>query len=455
MKRCCKNIDITDRELIAEAVWDCLSGKLTRSDTLRMFREYTGLPYEFLEKVAKNEKYMLHRIVDTVIDGIRQEIIDRRYIIKKIRYTEKKDSCTGKIRKIGIQDIKQQIYDYIAVYAMKELFRKKIGYYQCGAMKGKGSDFGAKAIYRWLKDKRNRWAWQCDIRHYYENISKKKLKERLRRDVKNEEVLHLVFFLIDTFPDGLSIGSYLSQFLANYYLSSAYAYVSGLQKVRKKRDGTRKSVTLVSHVLFQMDDLLLISHSKSDLKMAIKKFRKVIEEEMGLEIKETARFIDLQQEYIDILGRKISRKNLTIRSSTFLKIRRAYRKAHRYVRKGEKIPYKLAKTCASRYGPLLHTDSRRFRRRYHVEKINRVASKVISREEKRRKEKEHAENEVFKATGKSGSIRTERRKKRHCNLPERKNGGGSKRRDRRKNHSIRVRREYLPHAQSNKRRSGS
>lgn len=226
MKRYCKNIDITSRELISEATWSCISNKITRSDTIHMFMEYTGLPYQFLMDMAQESRYMLDSIVETVIDGIRQEILEQKYIVKKIRYRIKKDSCTGKLRNIGIQDIKQQIYDYIAVYGLKELFEKKLGFYQCGAVKRKGNEFGAGVIKKWLADKNIRWAWQSDVRHYYENINKNVLKKMLKRDVKNDRLLHLVFFLIDTFKYGLSIGSYLSQFLANYYLSKAYIYAS-------------------------------------------------------------------------------------------------------------------------------------------------------------------------------------------------------------------------------------
>ncbi len=168
MKRYCKNIDITSRELISEATWSCISNKITRSDTIHMFMEYTGLPYQFLMDMAQESRYMLDSIVETVIDGIRQEIIEQKYIVKKIRYRIKKDSCTGKLRNIGIQDIKQQIYDYIAVYGLKELFEKKLGFYQCGAVKRKGNEFGAGAIKKWLVDKNIRWAWQADVRHYYE-----------------------------------------------------------------------------------------------------------------------------------------------------------------------------------------------------------------------------------------------------------------------------------------------
>jgi hypothetical protein len=48
--------------------------------------EYTGLPYQFLMDMAQESRYMLDSIVETVIDGIRQEILEQKYIVKKIRY---------------------------------------------------------------------------------------------------------------------------------------------------------------------------------------------------------------------------------------------------------------------------------------------------------------------------------------------------------------------------------
>lgn len=383
MKRCCKNIDITNRELISEAVWTCLNDKMTRSDTIKMFSEYSRLPFEFLYDIAKNHRGMLDGITETTVDGIRQEIIEQKYIVKPIRYKVKKDTCTGKLRDIGIQDIKQQIYDYIAVYGLRELFNKKLGYYQCGVVKRKGNEFGAGAIYRWLKNKNIRWAWQADIRHYYENINKKNLKEMLQHDVKNERLLHLTFYLIDTFKNGLSIGSYLSQFLANYYLSKAYIFASQQYKTRNKKNGAEKRETLVKHVLFQMDDIVFFGSRKKNVEMIVKRFNKYINKELRLEIKEMAHFIDLQTEYVDILGRKISRKSLTIRSSTFLKARRAYKKAYSYICHGSDVPLNLARSCVSRYGAVKHTHSKRFQRKYHIELVVKMAKRTISRHTKR------------------------------------------------------------------------
>ena len=157
MKRCCKRINITDRNLIERATKECLHGKMNRSDVIRMFSEYSGVSYNAIKKICK-DKRMMNGVIQTVVDGIQQEIINKKYIVKPIRYRKQVDKCNGKIRNIGIQDIKQQIYDYIAVYAMDELFRKKLGFYQCGALKKKGNEFGSKAIKKWVNNHNMRWA---------------------------------------------------------------------------------------------------------------------------------------------------------------------------------------------------------------------------------------------------------------------------------------------------------
>ena len=147
MKRYCKNVDITDRNFISTAVRDCIAKKLTRKDTIKLFCEYSGLPYNAVYRIVKHDytKGYADGLIETVIDGIRQEIIYQSYVVKPIHYQTKIDGNSGKIRQIGIQDVKQQLYDYIAAYGLWELFTAKIGYYQCSALENKGQIFGVKA----------------------------------------------------------------------------------------------------------------------------------------------------------------------------------------------------------------------------------------------------------------------------------------------------------------------
>ena len=402
MKRCCKRIDIANRILIERAVRDCISGKMNRGDAIRMFSEYSKLPYEIIKKICK-EHFMMEGLINTVIEGIQQEIIEKKYVVKPIRYRYQVDKCNGKVRKIGIQDVKQQIYDYIAVYAMEELFQKKIGFYQCGALKNKGCEFGAKAIKKWVDNHDIRWGWQADIRHYYETIPKGKLKELLRRDVDNDDVIHLVFFLIDSFEGGLSIGSYLSQYLANYYMSYACHYVNEqAYKLRKHRNGTANRVNLVSHALFQMDDILIVSKSLKDLKMAVKRFSSYVSEFLGLEIKETSKFIDLSVTYIDILGRKISRRSLTVRSSNFLRFRRTAKKVRKRVHQKKEVPLSLAKSYIGRYGAIKHSNTQRFQQKYHVSEDVKRCKEIVSTHERRK----YGKNEIYTAAAKCSILST-------------------------------------------------
>ena len=146
MKRYCKNIDITDRSFISIAVKDCIYKRLTRHDTIELLCHYTYHDYESVYMFAKYEDShnQINKMIGKLIDNIQQEIIHKQYIIKPIRYHMQIDGCSGKERIIGIQDVKQQLYDYVAVYGLSELFDAKIGYYQCSAIKNKGQIFGAK-----------------------------------------------------------------------------------------------------------------------------------------------------------------------------------------------------------------------------------------------------------------------------------------------------------------------
>ena len=63
-----------------------------------------------------------------------------------------------------------------------------------------------------MDDHHSRYAIQSDIRHFYDTIDTDVLKDMLRRDVNNEPLLHLTFFLIDTFIFKPVIGLLLSIF---------------------------------------------------------------------------------------------------------------------------------------------------------------------------------------------------------------------------------------------------
>ena len=91
-----------------------------------------------------------------------------------IWYKDKIDSSSGKKRHIGIQNIKQQIYDYIAVEGLKPLL-KRIGPHQFASVKGRGQVAGTRMIKRWLRNKALKYFAKLDIKKCYPSIPCDKL----------------------------------------------------------------------------------------------------------------------------------------------------------------------------------------------------------------------------------------------------------------------------------------
>ena len=366
MKRYCKNIDISDRSFIKASIEDCLREKYKRNDVIRLLSEYSHLPKDFIRGIAESGQYwMFDGIIDTITESIRMEILEQKYSWKPVWYTYKIEG--NKRRRIGIQDIKQQIYDYIAVRGLQELFDKRIGFYQCAALPGKGQIVGKNAIKRKLRSSKSRWGWKGDGKKYYENINRRKLKRLLRKYVKNDPLLHLTFALIDSFEKGLSIGSYLSQYLANFYMSFLYRHITeNLFRDRWKKDGTVKRVRMINFCLIYMDDIYISGPNLKLLKMAVKRIRKFAEDFLDITIKEDDEWIDFKSgEYLDMMGFVMSKEKVIVRPSIF----RRYRKSIAKARKTGKIDREDAKRIISRDGWIKNADCAYFRKRSKADKI--------------------------------------------------------------------------------------
>lgn len=381
MKRYCKAVDITDRALISTAVYKCLKKKYKRNDVLRLLSTYTILDvnqiYCILRRYGKNA---LRFLVEAVIDDIRNEIINWGIKFPPVWYREKVDPSSGKIRRIGIQNIKHQLYDYIAVIALQPML-KRIGEHQYASIKGRGTLKGARDVRRWLKNRKLTYVAQADVRKCYESINKERLMQFLERYIKNVLLLKLIRKLIYSFEKGLSIGSYLSQFLCNLYMSILYHDVAeNMFRVRKHRNGCSERINLVKKQTFYMDDTLFAGTNKKDIKKAMKLFiRKA--KEMGLTIKSTFRIYRITGTFVDMMGYRIYQNKMTIRRRNFRRIRRAYTRAKICYETHKLIPPKLAKRCSSFYGFLKNTNSRHIQKKWKVKKILKICKGVIKREE--------------------------------------------------------------------------
>lgn len=371
MKRLCKDVDITDRSLISKAVYECLKKKYKRNDTVRYISEVSGIKEGYIRCIYKRYgKEALIPFVEFIIDEIQQELLTNKISFPKIWYTMKVDSSSHKLRRIGIQNVKQQLYDYIAVEALEPVL-KRIGEYQCASIKGRGTLKGKKAIERWISSRKMRYFVKMDVRKCFESIRYDKLLEFLDSRIKNGNLMDLLKTLIGSFEQGLSIGSYLSQYLCNLYMSILYHYImEGMYKTRRG-----KRTNMVKHCLIYMDDILLIGSRKRDLEKAVKLVIQKVQK-MGLEIKPNYQVKEIDGNAIDMMGYKIYRTHTEIRGRIFLRVRRTFQQAKR------KLTYRTAKKCISYYGYLKHTNSKRIIRKWKVRQTIKRCKEMIRNESK-------------------------------------------------------------------------
>lgn len=278
-----------------------------------------------------------------------------------------------------------QILDYIAVGGLQELFDAKIGLFQCASLPGKGQSYGKKYVERWVKEKNTVYFVKGDIKKCFPSIPIDRLKQLLQRDIKNDTLLWLTFQLLDMFQGGLSIGSYLSQYLCNYYLSYAYHYAeSELFKTRRTKRNGDVRVRLITHMLFYMDDFLLTGSSKKDLRKAMQMLTEYIRTFLGLEVKPNWKISKLSEtEPIDMMGFVFRKNRTTIRSRIFLKTRRKFLKAQRILKINCTVPMLMAYQCVSGYGWYKSTNSYDIRRKYGIDRIAGYCKATISYHNKR------------------------------------------------------------------------
>ncbi len=77
---------------------------------------------------------------------------------------------------------------------------------------------------------------KCDIRKFFDNIDHSLLKEKLRKIFDDQELLSLLFQIIDSYEKtpnkGIPLGNQTSQWFAIYYLDSLDRFIKEKLKIK-------------------------------------------------------------------------------------------------------------------------------------------------------------------------------------------------------------------------------
>lgn len=168
-------------------------------------------------------------------------------------------------------------------------------------IKGRGIHGAVNAVKQALRDQPGTtYCLKLDIKKFYPSIDHETLKCLLRRKFKDPDLLWLLDEIIDSAP-GLPIGNYLSQYLANFYLSYFDHWIKEQMAVR--------------YYFRYADDLVILHHSKPALHELKSQISNYLQQQLRLEIKSNWQVFPVAERGIDFVGYVFRHTHTKVRKS--------------------------------------------------------------------------------------------------------------------------------------------
>lgn len=166
-------------------------------------------------------------------------------------------------------------------------------------IKGKGIHAAAKAVKKSLKDiPGTTYCLKLDIKKFYPNVNHECLKALLRKKFKDADLLWLLDEIIDS-AEGLPIGNYLSQYLANFYLSYFDHWI--------------KETKGVKYYFRYADDIVILAPTKPYLHALLSEIKHYLSTHLKLQVKQNYQVFPVAHRGIDFVGYKFYHTHILLR----------------------------------------------------------------------------------------------------------------------------------------------
>lgn len=187
------------------------------------------------------------------------------------------------------------------------------------SIKGRGIHLAVKKMKRALGQNRQetQYCLKLDIKKFYPNINNNILYSKIESKYKDKEFLSLMRTIIFSMGEkGIPIGSLLSQYLANFYLSSFDHYCKEQLKLK--------------FYFRYMDDICVLHHNKAYLHKLKREFDKLLSEEYDLKIKENWQIFPVDSRGIDFVGYRFFHNRTILRKRIYKKARYVFSRKYKH-----------------------------------------------------------------------------------------------------------------------------
>lgn len=221
-----------------------------------------------------------------------------------------------------------RIIQWAIMLQIEKIFNEVFTNFTCASLNKRGIHYASKLVDKCMLDKfGTQYCLKIDINKFYPNINHTILKNLLRKKIKDLALLELLDKIIDSIPGdtGIPIGSYLSQYLANFYL----AYF----------DHWLKEVCEVKYIIRYMDDVVILHESKEFLHDLRCKMNSYLRNELKLTIKSNWQVFPTATRGIDFVGYRHFYGYKLLRKRTCKRFKRKMLNILNKIKKGGYISY--------------------------------------------------------------------------------------------------------------------
>lgn len=288
-------------------------------------------------------KYVENNLCEC-INYIQKILKEKKYVLTAEDYSFQLINDKGKERELyKLPYYPHRIIQWAIVNVVLDVFMKHYIVDTYASIQGRGIHKIVCKIKKTLVDHidETQYCLKIDIKKFYTNINNNILMEKLKNKFKDKDFLDLMNVIIFSRGDkGQPIGSLLSQYLGNFYLSSFDHYCK--EELRLK------------YYYRYMDDIVILHSSKEYLHNLKKFFDWILDNYFDLKIKENWQVFPVDSRGIDYVGYRIFRDKIILR-------KRIYKNArYSFSRK------RLHKAHASYYGWCKHANVKMFMKKHKV-----------------------------------------------------------------------------------------
>lgn len=331
--------------------------------------------YEAIQDASKGRRYnkdvlRVQHDIWNVIEQIQQDVRSGKYTIDKYYIFYVYEPKKRMIMSITFYHriVQWAIYRVINPLLVKGYIKDTYG-----CIPGRGSLAAMQRLRYWIKaveHKPGTWYYlKLDISKYFYRISHEVLKEILARKIKDQQLLQVLYNIIDCqhtpfglppgkgpgevpleerlYDVGMPVGNLLSQVFANIYLDAL--------------DQFCKRTLCIHFYVRYMDDIIILSDSKEQLHMWKDEIQKFVETTLRLSLNQKTCIRQISQG-IEFVGYRIWPHYVTIRKSTTLEMKRHLRRKVEEYNAGLIEMEVVTATLKSYLGMLDHCDCKEFRK---------------------------------------------------------------------------------------------